>query len=291
MKKLLLPLALGAALLSACNNEVIENNAIIQKVVGSSEAPAITVTPVTIFEKKEEFSREAPADDEYALTQSEIKHLVTGVETGIGWLDDLLYQSMVGDIELEDKQAEQKIKAISNPKDQLKALSEYFYEQEREQAASFESIAVKNQQSLSYLGQRENVASFVQYNYGYLGGAHGVYSNNYFNIDTNRKALITLNDVFAERTHDALTDKLWEAYLDYQRTLNPDFDESEFYANKADFVISPDFYFSKDGITFVYPPYLIGSFAEGEIELTLGWYDAQALINPEYLWDFPEWLE
>ena len=56
------------------------------------------------------------------------------------------------------------------------------------------------------------------------------------------------------------------------------------FMSKDDFYVSENIYFSREGITFVYPPYTLGSYAEGEKELTLSFYenDLKSILTPEF---------
>ena len=75
---------------------------------------------------------------------------------------------------------------------------------------------------------------------------------------------------------------LWEIYQNEYRGDNGE--RQEPFTVKADFYLSDNFYFSKDGIVFVYPPYAIGPYAEGEKELSLSLYDdeVKALLTPAF---------
>ena len=112
--------------------------------------------------------------------------------------------------------------------------------------------------------------------YGYSGGAHGMYSTQFLNIDLTKKTLLDIDDVINPDQHDKLKELLWETYSNASN--------NETFTPKSEFYVEKDFYFSHDGITFIYPPYAIGSFAEGEKELTVYWWELKEnkLLSPQF---------
>lgn len=210
-----------------------------------ANVPSLNVKSVTLFEQG--------------------SHVLNGLETGYDWLDNLLYQQLVGKISLPDNpEKENQIKALATNKEKLIALIQHNYQSAVEGPSEF-------QLNLQYLGQRNNVISFVASYDTYSGGAHGMHWSKYIHVDSDSKTVIGLEDLVSKEAQRKLKKALWESYKEYRMPLN-------------DFDISPDFYFSHEGIKFVYPPYAIGSYAEGEITLTLYWWEAKDLINKKYLW-------
>ncbi|MGQ0286276.1 DUF3298 domain-containing protein [Pasteurellaceae bacterium 22721_9_1] len=253
----------------------------------SSEIPTLNVKPITIFSAKEEFKRTQPKDDEYGYTESYINYHVETVETGYEWLDNLLYQQLIGKLDenlAESPEVLKKIKALPTNKDRFKALMQFYYEGDLQSSKNFESLGNEYEFFLTYIGQRQNVISFAQYTSTYSGGAHGMNWSNYYHIDTETKSIIKLEDLFATKNHPALKKFLWESYKDYQYRLDNKIKENEFYTPESELYISPDFYFDAEGINFVYPPYAIGPYAEGEIILKVYWGQVKDIINPKYRW-------
>ena len=150
------------------------------------------------------------------------------------------------------------------------------------EAREYEILAAETRVGMEYLGQRENLATFTLHYYGYSGGAHGMYSTHFVNVDLDKKAIIRLDDVFTKAQQSKVKALLWEIYQNEYRGDNGE--RQEPFTVKADFYLSDNFYFSKDGIVFVYPPYAIGPYAEGEKELSLSLYDdeVKALLTPAF---------
>ena len=131
-----------------------------------------------------------------------------------------------------------------------------------------------------YVYQRNNLVVFSQFHNSYTGGAHGMYSTRYLNIDTDKQVIIKLSDLLSEKEQATLKETLWNHYVEEWKQLSGD--NSEPFTTKADLTFSDEFYFSESGITFVYPPYALGPFVMGEIELTLYWDDIRAFLPKEY---------
>lgn len=152
-----------------------------------------------------------------------------------------------------------------------------------------------------FLGQQRNIATFFFYFENYTGGAHGWHTGVTVNADLDRQSLISVEDLFGKEdsSHKAVKALLWESYKNYHWALTQEFAkdsnepapsrekfEAEFKENAfiqpEDLYISNSFQFTKEGVMFSYPPYAIGSYAEGQIELLLEWKDVQPLLAKEY---------
>lgn len=158
-----------------------------------------------------------------------------------------------------------------------------------------------------FLGQQRNIATFFFYFENYMGGAHGWHNGISINADLERQRLISVEDLFGDKetTHDAVKDLLWKSYKNYHWELTQEFAkdsnepapsrekfEAEFkesaFIQAEDLYISNSFQFTKDGVMFSYPPYAIGPYAEGQIELLVEWKDIQPLLAKEYQ-DLPKY--
>lgn len=125
-----------------------------------------------------------------------------------------------------------------------------------------------------YLGQRNHIATFTMENYTYSGGAHGMHKTFYINVDLNKKSLITLDNLISTKSQKEVKDTLWGRYTaKYGDTIMAEY---------KDFRISDDFYFDAEGVNFVYPPYELAGFAEGNVELKVYWEEINHFIKPDY---------
>lgn len=247
-----------------------------------STIPSLPVTKNTVFAQHETFQRDNP-ENPNTINASQITYMLTSVETGFAWLDNLLYKTTLGEFNIEENpEKAAQIKAIENPKEQLTALWQYWYETDLEKVKRFESRENSHIKSIEFIGQRGNVLTFSESTYTYEGGAHGMFGNRYFNIDTEKQALIGLDDIFSVEKQEAVKEALWHYYEENYGVKEGD--KILTFKDKAEFYISKEFYFTPYGIYFVYPPYELGAYAAGEIQLKLPWATLQEFINAEYSW-------
>ncbi|WP_109428324.1 DUF3298 domain-containing protein [Aggregatibacter kilianii] len=289
MKKLpIAALIAGSLTLTACDDK--EKNALIEQtqtqaqmieqlntqvdtlqkqVVDLAENQAVHVEPEVLFEKSETIKFDNKSPDSYAPESAEAKVSVKTLKTNMDWLTDLLVNELIRQFT-----AEGKVK-IEN-KQQFVEYLQTLYADSVKEVKEFELIGMTTNFDVKYLGQRENIATFTIGYYGYSGGAHGMYSTQFLNIDLAKKALLDIDDVINPDQHDKLKELLWETYSNASN--------NETFTPKSEFYVEKDFYFSHDGITFVYPPYAIGSFAEGEKELTIHWGELKEnkLLTPHF---------
>lgn len=163
-----------------------------------------------------------------------------------------------------------------------------FFERHFQQnVASAKQDKIMNEENsrIYYMGQRNNLVMFSKHYYSFSGGAHGMYSTEYLNIDVNKKAVIQLDDLVSSKNQTKLKTILWENYTRERLDENGNYDDS--FMAKKDFYIANNFYFSPNGITFVYPVYVLGAYAEGEIELSVSFEEISELLNKAYAFDRP----
>lgn len=109
----------------------------------------------------------------------------------------------------------------------------------------------------------------------YSGGAHGMYSTNYFNFDLRNKALIYLADVFEEGYQTRLVELLLAQLKEDFQTE----DLTEHMITASDVYPTENFLIGAEGITFCYTPYEIAAYAAGEIEVTLSYKQLKPLLH------------
>lgn len=289
MKKLLITaLIAGSLTLTACDDK--EKNALIEQtqkqaqmieqlntqvdtlqkqVVDLAENQTIRVEPEVLFEKSETIKFDNKSPNSLAPEEAEVKISVKSLKANMDWLTDLLVNELIRQFT-----AEGKVK-IENKQQFVEYLQTHYADNVKE-VKEFELIGISTNVDVEYLGQRENIATFTIGYYGYSGGAHGMYSTQFLNIDLTKKTLLDIDDVINPDQHDKLKELLWETYSNASN--------NETFTPKSEFYVEKDFYFSHDGITFIYPPYAIGSFAEGEKELTVYWWELKEnkLLSPQF---------
>ena len=295
MKKLLVSaLAVAGLTLTGCNDEeknilseqvkkqiqTIEQlnaqvNTLQRQVLDLAENQAIRVEPEVLFEKSETIKFDNKSPNSLAPEEAEVKISVKSLKANMDWLTDLLVNELIRQFT-----AEGKVK-IENKQQFIEYLQTHYADNVKE-VKEFELIGISTNVDVEYLGQRENIATFTMGYHHYSGGAHGMYSTQFVNVDLDKKAVIQLDDVFTKAQQNKVKALLWEIYQNESRGDNGE--RQEPFTAKADFYLSDNFYFSQDGIVFVYPPYALGPYAAGEKELRLSLYDdeVKALLTPAF---------
>ena len=286
MKKLFITvLVAGVMGLTACHDkdtqkqaetiaQLNEQVATLQKqVTDLAENQMIRVEPEVLFQKTEKMPSSMSEGNDQEWHQ--VKFDITTLKTSSDWLTELLLNEVIKrfgvdkNIKIDNKQ--QFIEFLQhNMADALKEAKEY------------EMSAYETQMLTEYVGQRENIATFTIFSHNYTGGAHGLYGTDFVLVDLKKKAVIKVEDIFVKSAQDKLKSLLWERYRNQYRNEQGELIEP--FMSKDDFYVSENVYFSREGITFVYPPYALGSYAEGEKELTLSFYenDLKSILTPEF---------
>jgi len=103
----------------------------------------------------------------------------------------------------------------------------------------------------------------------YTGGAHGMYTSTFLNIDLHTLRPLHLDDLFADDYKEALTDLLWNQLMADNKVTTHEALEDMGYSSTGELEPTDNFYLSKEGITFYYNVYDITPYAMGPVEITL----------------------
>ncbi|MDY7218405.1 DUF3298 domain-containing protein [Denitrificimonas sp. JX-1] len=204
--------------------------------------------------------------------------------TGLAWLDQQLLAKLhlteVSDV----MELDAHIKLLQQQStDWLKSSIDDIAEVRGEDASAF--IAYEHSDSLRFIAQRYHLASFKQFSYMYSGGAHGMHGTRYFLYDLKDKKQLLLADILEDSVHYTLVGMLREVY----RYEYPDYAQSwigNSVEEQAEVLLTDNFFFHEHGITFSYPPYVLGPYAEGEIQLALDFGQLNGVLKSEYLFGF-----
>lgn len=204
--------------------------------------------------------------------------------TGVAWLDYLLLArlDLSGNVERQrptDFQGQ-----LELLQQQSAAWLAESYGDIKQARASTEpySQAYEHQDSLRFIAQRHHLASFKQFTYGYSGGAHGMYSTHYLLFDLNTQQQLLLSDLLQKFAEAKLLDKLRSLYLERYAEY-AEFWLSDNLAEQAEALLTDNFVFNEQGLTFSYPPYVLGPYAAGEVRLTLAYQQLAGILKPEYV--------
>lgn len=206
--------------------------------------------------------------------------------TGLSWLDSALLerldmQSEPGQQLLSADSAEQKLQDIEQQAVAWLAESYADIKDMRESTQSY-SLAYDYQDSLRFIAQRHHLASFKQFFYTYTGGAHGMYSTRYLLFDLNTRQQLLLPDLLQRFAEPKLLETLRELYLEKYGEYAEHW-LSDSIVEQAETLLTDNFVFNELGLTFSYPPYVLGPYAEGEVRLTLAYHQLTDIVKPEYL--------
>ena len=119
---------------------------------------------------------------------------------------------------------------------------------------------------ITFVGQKEKLATFAIRYYSYTGEPHSVGGSEYLTVDMTTHKVLTLSDIIEQKKLPEVKELLWSFYTDDGRIK-----DEEAFTKKTDFDVSKNFYLAHDGIHFIYHVYEIASYAEGEQDLVIPW--------------------
>ncbi|AKO44836.1 RsiV family protein [[Haemophilus] ducreyi] len=249
------------------------------------EVPSLAVEIYPFFEKSDRIKFEMNANQSalYPISSAEQHYFVSLASTGFSWLDNLLAKQILMRYTKTpvDQLASIDINHIDG--DELARLHAVLARDYAENLATLKegvTLGISSTAETIYLGQRHNIVTFSQNYDEYTGGAHNNYYTRYLNIDVNNKRIILLEDLLAKAKQVALKALLWKYYVQMRSTKVAE--QPTTFIFESDFYIAEDFLFTDDGIKFIYPPYALGPFSEGEISLTVPWNEVNSLLNLAY---------
>lgn len=128
---------------------------------------------------------------------------------------------------------------------------------------------------VAFLGQRNDFATFVIKSYQVKTGAeHGLYHNEYVNLDLTQKKRLALQDVMKKGSEQKLLDALYEANIFWLNAHDID---------KSKLKLSDNFYFAASGLVLVYPLYELVDYGLGMPELKVPYVALNGIVEPQYL--------
>lgn len=132
---------------------------------------------------------------------------------------------------------------------------------------------------LSVVYNKKGFVIIEEGNYQYLGGAHGMHSNKYTNLDVAGKKVWRMGDVMTVDTAALSAILETEARRIFKIATGEKLSE-RFLVDTID--VTDNFYFTSAGVTFVYAPYAIASYADGDVYLFIPYNRLSAYLTPEF---------
>lgn len=155
-------------------------------------------------------------------------------------------------------------------------------EQDKEDDASMEAwySYYKGIESHVQLYIKHLLVYRIDYN-EYTGGAHGIYTSSFLNMDLRTLSPIRLDDLFVGNYNEALTDLLWNQLMADNKVTTRQELEDLGYATTGELEPTENFYLSKEGITFYYNVYDIAPYVMGPVQITLPYEMMQHLLSDD----------
>lgn len=134
-----------------------------------------------------------------------------------------------------------------------------------------------SQQSIAYNDNGYVVIDFLSD--AYTGGAHGNYGSTMYCLDVKNKKRMELGDILNIDT--TTLQKVLEKSLRRNYNIKPN---EQLSAVLFDNYLKPNnnFYFNANGIAFMYNPYEVASYAQGQIVVFVPFMDIKSYLTPEF---------
>jgi Protein of unknown function (DUF3298)/Deacetylase PdaC len=134
------------------------------------------------------------------------------------------------------------------------------------------------------LPQRGQVLAMHVNTYWFMGGAHPISMEYYWNFDNETLKQLTLEDIF-EPGYDAQLLQVAEQLFRKQENIASDKpldQESGYFFENGKFLLNDNFQLTETGIKFLWNVYEIKSYAEGITELTIPYAQINTLLKPVF---------
>lgn len=115
----------------------------------------------------------------------------------------------------------------------------------------------------------------------YTGGAHGIYTSTFLNMNLRTWIPIRLEDLFVIDYKEPLTDLLWNQLMADNKVTTRQELEDLGYATTGELEPSENFYLGREGITFYYNVYDIAPYVMGPVKITLPYEAIQHLLSDD----------
>ena len=219
--------------------------------------PAIFAEKDVIFEKVETIKYSKSQERWFSIDEGEVSISLLGLKTNIDWLDELLWSELV-----------KKEFGENAPKTRDQVRSEYqtILNDVKASLEKEHELGFSRNAWMTFVGQKEKLATFAIRYYSYTGEPHGVGGSEYLTVDMTTHKVLTLSDIIEQKKLPEVKELLWSFYTDDGRIK-----DEEAFTEKTDFDVSKNFYLAHDGIHFIYHVYEIASYAEGEQDLVIPW--------------------
>jgi Protein of unknown function (DUF3298) len=136
-----------------------------------------------------------------------------------------------------------------------------------------------NDATLLVMFQSERIVTFANMGYTFEGGAHGNYATAYISVNLSNGKVLKTNDVLTAEGIKQLPKLLEKSF---RRTYNIKANETLISAGLFESTIKPtdNIFVTDKGIGFGYPPYEIGPYAMGQLDLFIPFAELNQWLMP-----------
>lgn len=127
--------------------------------------------------------------------------------------------------------------------------------------------------------ESKTTQSIIIEGYQYTGGAHGLPFYKTFVFDKKSGDLISLEDIFTVNADKYLAELSAQAIAQFNEELGDSFFAEGADPNPSNWTL---WYINGEELTFIFPPYQVGPYAAGKLELVLPLSDIKNLVRDKY---------
>ncbi len=218
-----------------------------------------------------------PKKEESPVGRAEYKYLyTTATDENSKWLNNSLKKIFPVKTALSWDAA---IKDLTKTylSDYKKSILEELKEQGNDSTSYTMNYEQNTTQSVKYNGNGYVVVDL--FDYEYTGGAHGNYGDVLYCFDVQNKKQLTLKDIV--KVDDRTLQKLLESNFKKQYKVKQG-EQLNTYLFENYLKPGDKFYFTENGLVFLYNPYEVASYAQGTIEVFISFGQLKPYINPVF---------
>lgn len=177
---------------------------------------------------------------------------------------------------------------VVQPEQQWQQWNQQFTKEYREDAASLRkemqedmpayALRYESQRAAYVLWNQAPLLSLGLYHYSFTGGAHGSYGTIVATYNTRTGQRLRFDDVFRPGAETQLSSILDRAVRRTLRIPATEALDQTLFVKKMP--VTPNFYLTSGGAVFVYTPYEIASYAQGEIHIFVPLQELQRVLLP-----------
>lgn len=142
------------------------------------------------------------------------------------------------------------------------------------------SLSADYEENIIVMYENDRTITLAKFNYSYTGGAHGNYNTQLINLFKTNGKIIHLQDIISPEGIKHLPEIIEQVARTQYDAPSGSLEDNGFFVSKIP--VSKQFYITSDGIGFLYAPYEIKSFADGEINLFVPFTALQNSLKSDF---------